>query len=264
MLSLREWIMTGTNKGLQDNLPVERKMTDEMKGEHPAGCLVCGKDLVYNPKGQRAACMYCGREEDAYAICPDGHYICDRCHALPAEELIREFCIATSLKDPVAIALTLMKNPKVKMHGPEHHFLVPAVLLAAYYNVRNQPDEKEQKIRMAQQRAGSVIGGSCGLLGDCGAAVGVGIFISIITGATPLSRGEWQLANLATARSLEVIALHGGPRCCKRNSFLAIISAADYLRDQIGMDLPVTREIRCPFSARNRECLQNECPYFQC
>ncbi|MGR4064590.1 MAG: DUF5714 domain-containing protein, partial [Vulcanimicrobiaceae bacterium] len=30
------------------------------------------------------------------------------------------------------MAITLMQNPVVNMHGPEHHFLVPAVLLAAY------------------------------------------------------------------------------------------------------------------------------------
>jgi hypothetical protein len=34
------------------------------------------------------------------------------------------------------MALNLMKNPQIKMHGPEHHFLVPAVLLAAYYNTQ--------------------------------------------------------------------------------------------------------------------------------
>ncbi len=32
----------------------------------------------------------------------------------------------------MALAIRLMRLPAVKMHGPEHHFLVPAVLLAAY------------------------------------------------------------------------------------------------------------------------------------
>lgn len=42
-----------------------------------------------------------------------------------------------------------MRNPKLKIHGPEHHFLVPAVLLSSYYNVKRDYEEKENKIREA-------------------------------------------------------------------------------------------------------------------
>ncbi|VUT25840.1 MAG: hypothetical protein MOIL_01256 [Candidatus Methanolliviera sp. GoM_oil] len=56
------------------------------------------------------------------------------------------------------------------------------------------------------------LGGFCGYHGDCGAAVGTGIFISLITDATPLSKHEWKLSNLMTAKSLLSIANHGGPR----------------------------------------------------
>ena len=89
------------------------------------------------------------------------------------------------------MAITLMQNPHVPMHGPEHHFLVPAMLLAAYYNTIGEPYRKSRVLGLARERSGLVKGGSCGLLGDCGAAVGTGIFIPIITGATPLSLDEW-------------------------------------------------------------------------
>jgi hypothetical protein len=155
-----------------------------------------------------------------------------------------------------------MKNPAVKMHGPEHHFLVPAVLIAAYYNVQGKPDVKGQKIGQAQQRAEMVNGDSCGLLGDCGAAVGTGIFISLVTGATPLSREEWKLSNLITAKSLEQIALRGGPRCCKRNTFLAIRSAADFTREHLAIVMPIATQITCEFPSRNNECLTKDCPFY--
>ena len=108
-----------------------------------------------------------------------------------------------------------------------------------------------------------VKGGSCGLLGDCGAAVGAGIFISIITGATPLSREEWRMANLMTARALESIALHGGPRCCKRNTFLALKEAIRFLSKEIGIRLPEPGDIYCRYSEQNRECLKESCPFFR-
>jgi len=156
----------------------------------------------------------------------------------------------------------IFSSPRVMTHGPEHHFLVPAVLVAAFYNHTRQPGKKELGIKNARHRAGLVKGGSCGLLGDCGAAVGTGIFVSIVTGATPLSREEWRMANLMTARALEKIALHGGPRCCKRNTFLALQEAIRFISTEMGIHLPEPGKISCRFSDQNRECLKDRCPFY--
>ena len=110
-------------------------------------------------------------------------------------------------------------------------------------------------------RASMVPGGACGTHGTCGAAVGTGIFVSLITGSTPLKKQEWSLANQMTARSLMTIARHGGPRCCKRNSWLAIRTAITFLLERLGVNLPVEGVVRCEFSDINRECLREECPF---
>lgn len=230
--------------------------------EQKSGCLVCGKDLKYLKEKQTAACSYCGETHETEVICEEGHFICDTCHRAPAEEIIARYCAATTEPDPIAIARALMDTPQVKMHGPEHHFLVPAVLLAAYYNVRGMRDVKAQKIEQAKHRASLIKGGFCGTHGDCGAAVGTGIFVSLVTGATPLSREEWKITNLVTAKSLETIALHGGPRCCKRNSFLAIEAAADFSREHLGVVMPIAKPIVCRYSDLNRECLTKDCTFY--
>lgn len=230
--------------------------------EKSSGCIVCGKELTYLEIPKRAKCVYCNDVQNTSTLCVDGHFVCDRCHRLPAEDVIEKYCITTTILDPIAIAQILMKNPTVNMHGPEHHFLVPAALIAAYYNVKGTVDTKGQKIGHARQRAEMIKGGFCGFLGNCGAAVGTGIFLSLITGATPLSREEWKLSNLITAKSLEKIAMHGGPRCCKRNSFLAIRSAADFTRENFGIVMPITTPITCQFSAINKECLTKDCPFY--
>ena len=160
------------------------------------------------------------------------------------------------------MAITLMQNPVVHMHGPEHHFLVPAVLLAAYCNVTGQPDKKAKLIATARERAGMIKGGSCGFMGDCGAAVGTGIFISLVTGATPLSRREWQQANLVVAKSLMTIALHGGPRCCKRNTFLAIQGAVAFTEENLGVKIPIDPKVSCMFYGMNKECRTTDCPFY--
>jgi hypothetical protein len=177
-------------------------------------------------------------------------------------ELIENYCIASKSEDPLELALTLMRNPNVKMHGPEHHFLVPAVLLAAYYNSKEDPDEKATKIRMAKKRASQILGGFCGFYGDCGAAVGTGIFMSLITNATPLSVAEWKLANLITAKSLFAIARYGGPRCCKRSTYLALIEAVDFLKENLGVTLKVKKGLECEFSDLNKECLKENCSFY--
>lgn len=229
---------------------------------HKVNCLVCGAELKYETGYRTMVCALCGKQFDANARCAGGHYVCDACHSLPAGEFIARSCIASQLKDPVAQALLLMRDRRIAMHGPEHHFLVPAVLLSAYYNVTGDTGQKEEKIRTAQKRAASVLGGFCGFQGDCGAAVGVGIFISVMTGSTPLSTKEWRLSNLATGRSLITIAENGGPRCCKRNTFLALEEAGKFLREQFDVILPVSHNVKCEFTDLNKQCLHEKCRFY--
>ena len=226
-----------------------------------SGCLVCGKDLVYLDTPEEGICSICGETKMTTVRCQDGHFICDTCHRLGADDLIEKTCLGTDISDPLFLAISLMRQPSVKMHGPEHHFLVPAVLLTAYSIVAGEREKLPGRLKKARERADLVKGGSCGILGACGAAIGTGIFVSVLTGATPLSRNEWMLSNLVTSRSLHDIALAGGPRCCKRNTYIAILTAVSFVQEQWGVAIPVTKEIACEFSDMNRECRKTECRF---
>lgn len=230
--------------------------------EQRTGCLICGRDILYSEEARDLACAICGEVVSTTAACEAGHFVCDRCHGLEAVDLIEQFCITTELDDPIAIACILMRYPAVRMHGPEHHFLVPASLIAAYCNHRGEPGRKGELLARARDRASRVPGGFCGTHGTCGAAIGTGIFVSLITGSTPLKKQEWSLSNQMTARSLMAIARHGGPRCCKRNSWLAIRTAVTFLEERFSVSLPVEGAVRCGFSDINRECLLKECPFY--
>lgn len=225
------------------------------------GCVLCGEELVYLQINKMQTCAYCGKNVDSNVSCPHGHYICDTCHSSSGTDLIENYCNHTKLTDPGQIALHLMLHQQIKMHGPEHHFLVPAVMLAAYYNMQKMEDYKPIKLHIARKRAASVLGGFCGTHGNCGAAVGTGIFISIITGSTPLAEKEWQLSNKMTATALMAIADSGGPRCCKRDSFIAISKSVEYLKQHLGIELPLN-DIDCTFTARNKQCTLSECEFF--
>jgi hypothetical protein len=63
-----------------------------------------------------------------------------------------------------------------------------------------------------------------------------------------------------TAEILAVYARLGGPRCCKRNTWLATLSAARFARQRL--DTPLrARGARCEFSARNPDCHTQACPF---
>lgn len=230
--------------------------------DYQTGCLVCGKQLAYIEKASSAACFYCGVESQTNATCIDGHYVCDSCHSASAKDLIEKYCINTSSTDPIAQAFVLMNNPAVKMHGPEHHFLVPAVLLAAYFNQKGiSAEEKAKSIREARRRSDDVKGGFCGFQGACGAGIGSGIFISVMSKSTPLSGVEWRRSNRMTAESLGKISENDGPRCCKRSSFLSIISAVDFLAREFGVEIATDHRPICTFGAMNKECHHRGCTF---
>ena len=219
--------------------------------------------LVENDTGL-CLCDYCGNEyltenkDDAGDV-----FVCEQCLNKNLADVIVDYCQRTRSKKPVDIATHLMKFPTFKMHCPDHHLLVPAVLLSAYCNANNKRRQLKRWLKLAKARAQFVPGAFCGTHGACGAAVGTGLFMSIITGATPLKTFEWELANSMTGRSLLQMAPYGGPRCCKRVSFVAIIEAVRFVNERFDERIPMPDNIHCTFNERNTECLKNDCPFWQ-
>lgn len=228
---------------------------------HFTGCLSCGAELIYLEQAEAMTCAGCGRVHQSNARCAGGHFFCDACHSGETADVIEQLCLDSRELDPVAITLGAMKHPRVKMHGAEHHYLTPAALLAAYCNVRGEPLEKKRALLAeAKKRASQVPGGTCGYWGTCGAAVGTGIFVSLVTGATPRSKEPWALAQAMTSEVLATYAKLGGPRCCKRNTWVATLTAAKFARQRLDTPLQA-RGARCEFSEHNPDCHKHECPF---
>ncbi len=222
-------------------------------------CGVCARPLVYAGESVVKTCDLCGKEERAAIYCPAGHYVCDACHSRAALEVLKQVLANTKSADPAAILEQVLAHPSVPMHGPEHHVIVPAAIVAA---VRNSGYPlPEGAIDKALERASKVPGGWCGLYGDCGAAVGAGIAVSVITGATPLTGKQRTLALAATSQALSRM-LDEQPRCCKKASRIAIQSTVDFLREKLGISLPRAKTVKCAFPLRNLECAKEKCPYY--
>lgn len=227
--------------------------------DHRSGCMVCGAPLRYIREQRIMECAVCHRMFLSNAECENGHFVCDSCHG-SAASTVESVCLSSESRDPTFLLTQLMRMPGIHMHGPEHHVLVGSAVLTAYRNAGGDLD-LEASLSEMRRRGMQVPGGVCGLWGSCGAAVSCGMAYSIITGSTPLSEGSWGRCNLMTSRCLEAIGSIGGPRCCKRDGYTAIIAASRFIEETLGISMDVPASIRCGFSASNPQCIGSRCPY---
>ena len=158
----------------------------------------------------------------------------------------------------------LMDTEGVIIHCPYHHFIVPAVLLTmAALEKYKKEDQLREWLDLAEMRAKEVPGGVCGNMGNCGSAVGAGIFLSVYTSASPLSVENWKWANELTGRCLIRVSSYGGPRCCKRTCYLALMEAIPYINEKLDLNIKFNDALICKYSDQNKECLKINCPFFE-
>ena len=221
-------------------------------------CLICKAPLEYLNEDIEMECAICHKKERSKTRCVNGHYICNECHTQGIDSIFG-VCLSSTSKNPVEILNAMMSLPFCHMHGPEHHIMVGAALLTAYKNAGGDIDLEKSLVEM-KSRGQTIPGGACGFWGACGAAISTGMFLSIVTGSTPLTQDSFGLANLMTSRALNAIGEVGGPRCCKRNSYLAITQAVDFVKEHLGVKTELG-EIVCTFSHNNNQCIGNRCPF---
>lgn len=63
-----------------------------------------------------------------------------------------------------------------------------------------------------------------------------------------------------TAAALGQIGAVGGPRCCKRDSYLSILAAIDFVKEHFGVEMEQP-EVVCSHSAQNNQCIGKRCPF---
>lgn len=221
-------------------------------------CLICGEKLIYLEEDEMMECEICHKRELSKTKCENGHYVCNECHTAGLDMIIG-LCLNETSKDPIEIIEKMMAMPFCHMHGPEHHVMVGSALLTAYKNAGGDI-ELSKALNEMMNRGKSVPGGACGFWGACGAGISSGMFVSIISGSTPLTNEPFSLSHKMTAKSLNAIADIGGPRCCKRDSYLSILAAIDFVEENFGIKME-KRKVICSHSAKNNQCIGNRCPF---
>ncbi len=164
-------------------------------------------------------------------------------------------------KNPIEIFLKLVNMDFVRMHGPEHHILDGACILTAFHNAGGNIDLKAGLERIAVEGR-KMPGAICGMWGVCGAVTSVGAALAFIDGTGPLTNdGTWGEHMKFTSRALERIGSTRGPRCCKRDGFISLMTAVEYINEHYEVKLECDTPA-CTFSRVNAQCIGTKCPFF--
>lgn len=222
-------------------------------------CILCDRPMISSEKASE--CSFCGRVEKADYLCPEGHYVCEECRTLTAEELIKRTCKHSKERDPVRIANMLMKHPAIPAYGVEHHYLTSCVLLAGMRNL-GLFDIQSSSIDRSVALAKIVPLGSCALWGACGAAIGAGIAFSIAMKVDIMSSDGRSLVLKLVSKALREISEVGGPRCCKASVILTLEMAKRILKARYRVKFG-NGGGRCEFGDRAlQDCLKKGCPLY--
>lgn len=228
--------------------------------KHDSNCMVCGSVLVYLDHEQNCLCHYCRAESVGNAACANGHFVCDRCHAHDALNVIRRICVKSDIDDMIEMLTAIRNSPGFPMHGPEHHALVPAIILAAYRQAGGQVSETD--IDTAIERGMTIAGGSCGFVGVCGAAAGAGIAFSIILQSNPYKGAQRQRIQKIVSTVLSRIAQNKAPRCCQRECWIALKTVSEISMEYVSIHLTANESFTCTQSQWNKECIRIACPLY--
>ena len=221
-------------------------------------CLICRSPLEYLQSGVEMECAICHKKEESKTRCISGHYVCNECHTRGMDAIFA-LCMAETSANPLSILEKMMSLDFCHMHGPEHHVMVGAALLTAYRNAGGGLNLEKALLEM-YKRGKQVPGGACGFWGACGAGISAGMFVSIATGSTPLAQEAWGLSNQMTGRALTAIGQHGGPRCCKRDSYIAVREAVAFAAEKLHVQMETSQAV-CTRSAMNHQCIGAACPF---
>ncbi len=181
-------------------------------------------------------------------------------------EWLEEMLMVSTSVVPAELIEQVMADSRCPAFGPLHHYAVGAVLLACWRNAEVSSNRDEllhaDLVEMAV-RSSSVPGATCACWGICGAAVSAGMAYAIVRHNAPLVDEGWQEGQLLVSDLLARIARSGSPRCCKRDSRVAVSAAIPYFNALGGPRLLEWDQTpSCAVHKKNAVCMGSRCPYF--
>ena len=174
-------------------------------------------------------------------------------------QMIKEECLNSKIKNPIELLNKIMNHHEIPMHGPIHHILDGACLLSCIHASGVEFDLESALDEMIE-RGKKMPGATCGHWGVCGSVSSLGAALSILHKSSPLSNDDYYKDHMKfTSMVLDKMSEIGGPRCCKRNAYISMLTAIEFVKKyNIYLDY---EEIKCNFTSKNSQCIGKRCPF---
>jgi ubiquinone/menaquinone biosynthesis C-methylase UbiE len=224
-------------------------------------CRVCGSPLTYLENDREKKCAFCGIVKMANAVCEKDHFVCDACHGENAVNIVRQICMNTDETDMINLLNIIRNHPAIPLHGPEHHFIVPGVIVATYRNLGETVTEED--IITAIDRGKTIPGGVCAFWGGCGAALGAGAAFAVLLKGNPVKAPERKIVQKITNAISSEINQVEAARCCQRETWTALKTAAALSKKYLPVCLKADGKTHCAQQSKNKECIGKGCPYIK-
>jgi hypothetical protein len=222
--------------------------------------MCCGSQILYLEQDLEKACYYCGNMSPANAVCEKGHFVCDNCHSGDAVDVVKHICLTTRETDMIDLMNTIRSHPSIPLHGPEHHFMLPGVMVSTYRNLGGNVNH--QDITTAIDRGKSVPGGTCAFWGACGAPLGAGIAFGIMIKSNPIKPVERQIVQKITGKIIDKLGTLRASRCCQRETWTSLKMVALFSKEFLPIPLRAEGSTRCFQKKFNKECPGKPLPFF--
>jgi hypothetical protein len=228
-------------------------------------CFVCGLELEYLDRTRDLTCSVCGSKEPGCIRCPQGHYVCERCHNKGLVSVIEDTALNVSSTNPLEIAEMLMALPELPMLGCQHAHVAAAALMVAVMNEGSHYVTHMDIEEVFRRTARQAIGGYCGLTGVCGILPALGACFSVLLGSKCGRDAEQRLTMKAVTEFSKAIAEQTGPSCCKAYVRASLSAAIPLLKRHAGVSVPgKDTVIECRQSQRHPHgCRKARCPYYR-
>lgn len=196
---------------------------------------------------------------------------------------IKEICLQWQGRCPADLLERLMADERCVAFGPIHHCLVGASLLACAQRAplsggeiaateascespaRAQqalPTSLDAALDTLFERAHCVPGAACAQWGVCGAAASCGMAFAIMAENAPLKAAGWSEGQAMVSEILAAIAKAGAPRCCKRDSRIAVQVALPWFNEHFDAGLEQPSQVPvCASMPHNTVCMGPACVY---
>ena len=182
------------------------------------------------------------------------------------EEEMFKSCITNRSCDAIDVMEGLLAGAGCCAEDPMRHMAAGAAVITAFFNAGGKINggtmTKGAALKEYAARAEQIPACSCETWCCCGAAVGVGQALSVINGATPMTREPWGQCQRLTATVQGHIAEAELPRCCSRSSYIAVLDAIDFLNEHFNVRMVRPERVTCTSCGGNAQCLREQCPYF--